>query len=66
MKSPIARTSMLVPRKQSMASLGEFTIGCPLILKDVLSNTGQPVSLWKDCNNFLNFKLFSKVKKVIF
>ena len=45
MKFSITSISRFVPIKQLNASSTEHTIGSPLTLKDVLTNTGQPVIL---------------------
>ena len=39
-KDPIDKLSISVLRKQSIASLGEFTIGIPLTLNEVLRSNG--------------------------
>ena len=44
-KFSITRMSRLFPIKQLKASSGVFTIGSPLILKDVFTKIGQPVFL---------------------
>src|SRR5260370_30089312 len=48
---PIARTSILVRRKQSMACAGVFTIGS-FSLNDVFNSTGTPVTSPKRRINF--------------
>ena len=39
----MTKASRLLPIKHLNASSGVFTIGSPLILKDVLTKIGQPV-----------------------
>ena len=46
MKGPSTKTSILVRRRHSTASSGEFTIG-PSSLNEVFSNMGTPVSSLK-------------------
>ena len=55
----MARTSIFVPKKQSITSSGEFTIGWHFMLNEVFNNTGHLVSSWNDSDNFLNIMLFS-------
>jgi hypothetical protein len=43
MQLPTTKKSMSVPIKQLKASSGEQTMGSPLTLNEVLTNTGQPV-----------------------
>ena len=60
-KSPITKQSIFVFRKHLIASLGELTIGWPLILKDVFKITGQLVRLSKQFYVILTDNLFGDI-----